>query len=150
MYVKPREHLGGFKTQIGDDLGSQIRMYAQKYKKKMRLFIPMFSKEFAEELIYNTPYISGFLRGSWMVGFHSNLRKVGTFDAEGTRTLVEIATKINSWVEGQNIYFMNTARYSFYVERGTSKMAPRYYIKRSIHAAPHIARKVARRLSSMQ
>lgn len=139
-----RRHGRGFRSVQGLPFDQQVAGYVKKYKLRMELFMPLFVERFAEELMFNTPVDTGLLRGSWLLGFHSNLRRAGVPDPTGTDTLNAMVSRVGEWNPNRKIYFANSAPYSWWVEEGTSKMAPRYYIRKTVAAAPLIAEEVAR------
>lgn len=143
---KPTAKGRGYRTHTALSFENQIRRFKTRVGSNVELFMQLFGHEMAEELMYNTPYITGWLRGSWLAGFHSNLRRGGTHDPTGSATLAEMQMRIADYKLGQKIYFMNTAEYSWWVERGTHKMVGRYYMRRAVFNGPSIAVSVINRI----
>lgn len=133
MYVSPRKTVGGARSVIaGGRFSDQLDAFGDKVEGRLDAYMKFFANYMAEGFVRATPVKTGQLRGSWRVAFHSNMRATtgrGEEDRAGVKTLARMYSRINSWnTEEQAIYFVNVAPYSWYVERGTSKFAGRYFM----------------------
>lgn len=85
----------------------------------------------AKRLIFYTPVITGFLRGGWSVGLNVLPTDTDRFDKIGEQTLAGIKGTLATFRLGQKINVADRVFYGPFVDRGTSRMAPRNITKRA-------------------
>ena len=85
----------------------------------------------ASRLIFYTPVITGYLRGGWSVGLNVLPDETGRFDKIGEQTLTKIKGTLATFKLGQTINIADRVFYGPFVDRGTTRIAPRNITKRA-------------------
>ena len=96
----------------------------------------------------NTPVKEGFLRNSWHVSL-SPLDGQGTArtaDKSGQQAIARANLALSAMDVGDTAYFINGARYARFVEYGTSRMAPRAFVRKTLSQTKQIAQLTAQRI----
>ncbi len=99
----------------------------------------------AADFVANTPVKVGWLRASWTVTVEGAAMDGAPEapDPGGDATVARLQAGIAAVPDGARISFRNVAPYAQFVEFGTSKMAPRAFIRGTIAHIPVIAAEVA-------
>ena len=131
-----------------------IEEMARRTQRKVQTVINEFGQDLAEEALRNTPVDTGFLRASWYVSLDSPDGSSPNPDAEKSPgasippvTVARLSLTIHEAKPGQTLYFLNQANYAQHVEYGTSRMAPRGFVRQTINNAPAIAERTIRRIA---
>lgn len=121
----------------------QIAAWVAKAKARSREFCVEFVQDLNEEVVRATPVDTGFLRASWW-------SSIGTPIANaGGGSIAQMNLVAAAIVPGDVYYAMNGAAYASFVEYGTTKMAPRAFVRGTVARAANIADAAAQRVASM-
>lgn len=94
-------------------------------------------------MVGRTPVQSGLLVGSWFVSINNiNVTFTGSEDVTGANSKARVATGLEAYNLGDTIYILNTTSYGGFVEFGTTKMAPRAFVRSTAADAPQIVNAV--------
>lgn len=133
---------------------AHLERFAVKAKGRMEALAREFCSDLAEEVVRETPVITGFLRNSWHASINAAPAHAGQ-DITAATGKGDVARVVmtgngpavaNSIKLGDVFYFTNGASYAVFVEYGTSKMAPRSFVRRTVARAPQIAEAAAHRI----
>lgn len=122
----------------GRTFNAQVRDWAAKFPDKMDALARQTAQEVSQRVVTATPVDTGFLRGSWQ----PSIGRPGP--ATPGDASAKVALTISGMRAGDMFYMTNGAKYAKFVEFGTSKMAPRYYVTDNVKRWPVIVRKVAK------
>lgn len=114
----------------GRTFALDIARFVEKAKGQEDAFVRGFCNRLFYEVVRNTPVDTGFLRGSW--GAVLNGRYTPSPDA--------ITTVLTGYKPGDVVGLRNTASYAAFVEFGTSRMAPRAFVRNTLRRAQSIAK----------
>lgn len=126
----------------------QIDQFIEKAKGKTAEFVTEFVQDLGEAVVRATPVDTGFLRGSWWASVGSPVVGGGSIDKSGATAIARMNLTAAGLVAGQTYYLMNGAAYARYVEYGTSRMAPRSFVRGTLARASLIAEAAARRVAA--
>jgi hypothetical protein len=133
---------------MAESFSLQIDKFVEMAKRNMQEFVTEFLQDLNEEVVRNTPVDTGFLRGSWWSSIGGPNFGAGSIDKAGASAIARMNLVASQIVVGQVYYAMNGANYAAFVEYGTSKMAPRAFVRTTLARAPAIAEAAARRVAS--
>lgn len=123
----------------GQTFRLDLSKWAAATQDKLDALVRQTCQEMAERVVRDTPVDTGFLRGSWQPSIGS--------PSEGTGPGVGAVSVVAAQMEaGQRFFMINNASYARYVEYGTSRMAPRYFVRDNVGRFQSIADKYARQL----
>jgi hypothetical protein len=110
-----------------------VSRWVEKAKDKADTVLRKTCLDLFSRVVLRTPVETGRLRGAWLctVGTPSSSAPVED-DKSGGKTIGEISGALASAKMGDTIYLVNNTSYAAYVEFGTSKMAPRAMVGRSV------------------
>jgi hypothetical protein len=130
------------------DLGINFQRFAEQAGVELRTFMQEFGQDLAERLIVNTPVDTGFLRGSWTAALNRPpaLGVSTREDKGGMHTVATMNLVLSTMSPGDTVYMVNGARYARHVEYGTSKMAARGFVRKTVAQAPSIAQQTKARI----
>ena len=124
-----------------------FRAIAEKTKRTVETAFHEVTQDVAEALIPATPVRTGFLRGSWFPSINTKDSTFeGTFDKSGAQTIARIALEIQTSKIGDVFYILNGANYAKFVEYGTSRMAPRAFVRGTVNRLPQIVNRTIERI----
>ncbi len=107
---------------------------------KLKEFCVEVVQDLNEEVVRATPYITGNLRGSWYADLNSEPDSAsGPPDIGGGAAVARLNLVVADLKLGDVYYAINGAAYAGFVEYGTSKMAPRAYVRGTVDRADAIA-----------
>jgi len=128
----------------------------EKTGRKMETAVIELSQDLSEAFVVTTPYVTGFLRSNWYadlnnpnVGEQRVVASTGFVPRSESEILTTMALALLSYKGGDTVYFKNTAFYAGYVEYGTSKMAPRAWVRSVLVRLPLFVENVCRRLKPL-
>lgn len=139
-----------------EQLSIDVAAFAEKTKGKLRAFATEFIQDMNEAVVMATPVGkpprgTGFLRGSWFAQLNTLPgAQEGAPDKGGTATVSQMNLVAADLKLGDTIYCTNGASYAVYVEYGTSRMAPRAFVRGTIDRAQAIADAAAMRVAGME
>ena len=115
---------------------------------KIETFMHEFGQSLAEQAVTNTPVDTGFLRGSWYARLNDPVggTSAAQNDKSGAMTIAEINLVVGAMSAGDTVYLVNGAKYARFVEYGTSRMAPRGFVRKTVAQAPRIAEETMMRI----
>lgn len=117
------------------DLGK----WANATQGKLDALVRQTAQEIAQRVVQDTPVDTGFLRASWQPSIGSP--SAGAPGAGSPDTVSLVAAQMKA---GEIFYMTNNASYAAYVEFGTSRIAPRYFVTDNVKRFRSIAAKYAR------
>lgn len=130
----------------------EIANFVKKTKDREARFIREFSQDLAEEVIKETPVQTGFLRSSWSAAIGApdtgQVGIKGTIESpsDPSGAFSRIALNLLGVKGGDTIFISNNAEYAPHVEYGTSRMAARAFVRRTLARANQIALNAFRRV----
>jgi len=130
--------------------------YIRLAKGRLNALAITFIQDMNEEVVRNTPVDTGFLRASWSasIGTVANTRAGTAPSARGVSKdgmgTVSRMNLVGARLRlGQTYYATNGAAYAAHVEYGTSRMAPRAFVRGTLARAPAIAEAAARKVAAL-
>jgi hypothetical protein len=99
--------------------------------------------EMGFRVVQKTPVDTGFLRGSWQPSIGEAMDATPTLDTAGARALGDVGIVIQELKVGDRFFMVNNAAYARFVEYGTSRMGPRYYVTDTVKAWQSVVSQVA-------
>ena len=126
---------------------TDIQKWIKKANGNTERFLQEFCSDIGEAIVMQTPWITGFLRGSW-TGMRNkiDLNYKGRPDKDGVFAITTISLAAAQMKSGDVFYITNNANYALHVEFGTYKMAPRAMVRGVFAQADNIAEQVIARL----
>lgn len=121
-----------------------VSKWVKKATGNVDAFLSEFGQEMARAVVEATPVDTGFLRGSWYARLDGKVSSSGGLDGS---VVAEMHLTISKFKAGQTLYILNGCSYGWFVEYGTSTMAPRAYVRGTLAQAPAIAARVAARIA---
>lgn len=116
-----------------------LSKWADATQEKLDAVVRQTCQEMALNVVRDTPVDTGFLRASWQPSIGKPAENAPGAGSPGTVSLV--ASQMEA---GQTFYMINNAEYGPFVEFGTSRMAPRYFVTDNVKRFRSIAGKYAR------
>ena len=126
-----------------------VDKFIKKAKGRTELFVREFLQDMNEIVVRYTPVETGNLRGSWWANIGEADTKGGMLDKTGGTAIARMNLVASQVIIGQVYYAMNGANYAIYVENGTSRMAPRAFVRTAMILSPGIASEAAKRVSEL-
>lgn len=122
---------------------------ARRAKVKLETAFHEVTQDIAEAMVLATPVDTGNLRASWFASINSpgDIPDAIAPDKEGALTVGRVNLEISQSKVGDVLYFLNGANYAYFVEYGTSKMAPRMFVRGTLNSAPQIASRTIQRIA---
>lgn len=117
----------------------QFHQITDDIKGKIDRVVSEILQDLNEEIVRATPVDTGFLRGSWWASIGNPSVSGGAIDKSGGIAVARMNIVAAGVMPGQTYYAMNGAAYARYVEYGTSKMAPRSFVRQTMAKAVIIA-----------
>ncbi len=126
----------------------QVLEWCERSQKKLWRFATEFIQDLNQHVVENTPFLTGNLRGHWYAGLNGEPdARDGAPDPGGgavaRMNLAAVDLKL-----GDVYYAVNGASYAGYLEFGTSRMWPRYFVRTTVNLAPVYAEATIQRLAS--
>ncbi len=118
-----------------NEFSLDISKFCKKAAENADKFVREFNQDLAKAVQMETPVKTGFLRGSW----GASIGKPDTAAANGKNGMVA-ALVLRGVKAGDVVYHTNNAKYGAWVNFGTSRMAGRHFIERTLARADSIAR----------
>lgn len=118
-----------------------LSRWANATEEKLDAVVRQTCQELAQRVVADTPVDTGFLRASWQPSIGAPADVAPGQGAPGTVSLVAAQVKA-----GETFFMLNNAKYGPFVEYGTSKMAPRYFVTDNVKRFPSVAARYARTL----
>lgn len=127
-----------------------IEELAKKANRKIETVFHEVVQDLAFEVIKATPWETGFLRASWFPSINDpgKIPDGVTADPSGSFAISRIAAEVVNAKVGDTIYILNGANYAKFVEFGTSRMAPRAFVRGTVNRAPQIAKRTVERIKT--
>lgn len=125
-----------------------IQALAKAVNVRLETFVQEVLNDVAETVVMRTPVDTGFLRGSWFASLDGPQGGSSVKDPGGAATLGRMSVSLNGVKPGDKVWFVNQANYAYHVENGTSRMAPRGFVKSTINDVPLIIRRTAQKLAN--
>jgi len=133
---------------------AEIEQYKQRVPVQLNRFIIAFASRCAEEVVVGgafgpgTPVDTGYLRAMWYWSMNGGGSSPALARAPGATFAAPTldAADLLDVVAGDTLELCNNTEYATYVELGTSRMAPRLFVRTVANAANAIAQQVARDL----
>lgn len=123
-----------------------LQKWANATQEKLDALVRQTCQEVAYNVVRDTPVDTGFLRGSWQPSIGKPEGAVGKTDPSGAIAAAEVSLVAAQMKAGERFFMINNAKYARFVEYGTSKMAPRYFVTDNVKRFSAIVRKYARQL----
>jgi hypothetical protein len=124
----------------------QAAVWQRKAKGSLKEFVIETLQDINEEVVYNTPVITGFLRGSWWSTIGGASGTGGSPDPSGAETIARLNMTLIDLDLGDVYTVSNGANYAGFVEFGTKHMAPRAMVGRAVARFQAIAQAAAVRV----
>lgn len=116
-----------------EEFKTSIAKWVEKAEGKTQKFIVNFLMEFNETLVYNTPVITGTLRGSWYADLNAVPQAIsGPRDPGGAGVLSRLNIVAQLIKPGDTYHVANGTYYAIFVEYGTTRMAPRAFVRSTL------------------
>lgn len=135
----------------------ELSQLADKTRFRMETVVTEILNDLGEGALKRTPVDLGYLRASWFVSLDKPGSGPSQAEVDSERSKVRgvvppvtagrISLTLAGFKVGQTVYFLNNAEYAEHVEYGTSNMAPRAFVRKTVAAAPRIASRTIARLS---
>lgn len=114
--------------------------------RKLETVFHEFTQDVASEVVFRTPVVTGFLRGSWFSAINSDNGAPGTVDKQGSFTLSVIGIVVNSARPGDTVLIGNNANYARHVEFGTKHFTGRAMVASTLREVNNIMRRTIGRI----
>ena len=134
------------------DFSDDVKKWAKAAEVTLETYLREYGQSLMERTVQNTPVDEGFLRNSWHVSL-SPLDGQGTArtaDKSGTNAIAEASLVLSTMESGDTVYFVNGAKYARFVEYGTSRMAPRAFVRKTLNQTKQIAQLTAQRIKGFR
>lgn len=118
-----------------------IDKFIASSKAKLQAFATEFAQDIGQAVVKATPVKTGFLRHSWYAQIN------GAPVATGQGDVASISMVAASLKLGDTYYMLNGTSYGPFVEYGTSRMAPRAFVRGTVDRAQIIAEETAQRIA---
>lgn len=136
------------------DIGVAFEQIARDLGIRVETFMQEFGQDLNERLLENTPVDTGFLRASWYASLNTPQGKAPSPKSEANTTpnvappmtVARLNLTIGTMKAEDTVYIINGAKYARHVEYGTSRMAARGFVRKTIAQARTIAEETAAKL----
>lgn len=133
---------------------ADMKAWSEEAKAKMDTVVRVGTMDIIEEVVRTTPVDTGFMRSTWAVDLNERstrplLDKPEGLSADGGTLPIDtaaISLAIQAGKAGDVFFVSNGARYAAMLEFGTSKMAPRAWVRAVMARAQLIFDEAARRI----
>lgn len=129
----------------GNEFVFAIDKFINKAGANIDRFMREFPQDLAEKVVENTPVLTGNLRANWTAAIGVPDRAFN--GVPGDDPMGRIALNLSKAKGGDTIFITNNTEYGPYVEWGTSRMAPRAMVRKTLAQAPAIAAATIRRIN---
>lgn len=120
----------------------------KRTQRKLQTVAHEVTQDIALTAIDRTPVVTGNLKGHWFTSINDvNVSFDGEPDKDGAATIARVSFGISQSGIGDVINVLNGASYAQHVEFGTSRMAPRSFVRSTVNDAPQIAEQTVRRIA---
>jgi hypothetical protein len=119
----------------------------EKLNGKITEFAVEVIQDINEAVVTETPFKTGFLRGSWYAGLNSAPDGAGQPDPSGAAAIARMNLTLADLKIGDVYNATNGANYAVFVEFGTQHMRPRAFVRGVIDRAQQFADAAAVRVS---
>lgn len=131
-----------------ESFSTQLEGLLNRTRQRMESAVKEIASELGETVVNRTPVDTGFLKGSWFASLNNpNVTFSGVEDKSGTGSISRIDGTIQAYELGDIIYIVNSTSYGKFVEYGTSKMAPRSFVRSTVADAPQVVNATVRRFN---
>jgi len=130
------------------DFADDVERWAKETEVTLETYLREYGQSLMERVVQNTPVDEGFLRNSWHVTLNpaNALGTARTADKSGQRAVGQASLVLSTMEAGDTVYFINGAKYARFVEYGTSRMAPRAFVRKTLSQTKQIAQLTAQRI----
>ncbi len=125
----------------------QVKAWIEKAKGLTLTFAVEFLQDMNEQVVYETPYVTGNLRGSWYSNIGGEPDAASGPPDSGAGAIARLNMVLADLQIGGIYYAVNGAAYGPFVEYGTQHMAPRAFVRGTVDRAQEIADAAATRIS---
>lgn len=126
----------------------QLLDWCERAQKKTLRFATEFIQDLNQHAVENTPFLTGNLRGHWYGGLNDEPEAREGAPDPGGGAIARMNLAAADLKLGDVYYAVNGASYAGYVEYGTSRMMPRYFVRTTVNLAPVYAEETVARLAS--
>jgi hypothetical protein len=126
----------------GKAFEAQVRKWAKSFPDKLDALLRQSAFQLSENVVNATPVDTGYLRSAWQPSIGEPKTSAGT----GADPVTEIGLVTAQFKAGEKFYLTNGTYYGPFVEYGTSRMAPRYFVSDQVKRWPYVAAQVAKEL----
>lgn len=130
-------------ARVTVDMGDIVK----RTKRKLETVSHEITQDLAMTVIDRTPVDTGNLRSHWFVSINDANVSFDNNIEGAPATVGRVSVGINQAGIGDVINVLNGASYAEHVEFGTSRMAPRSFVRSTVNDAPQIAEQTARRIA---
>jgi len=131
-----------------ENFSTQLDGLINRTRQRMESAVKEIASELGETVVSRTPVETGRLKGSWFSTLNNpSVTFSGVEDKAGTGSISRIDSAVQSYELGDVIYIINSTPYGRFVEYGTSKMAPRSFVRSTIADAPQVVNATVRRFN---
>jgi len=106
---------------------------------KLKEFAVEFIQDMNQEVVENTPYKTGNLRGSWYAALNDMPNAANGPPDAGGGAVARLNLTVADIKLGDVYYAVNGANYAVFVEYGTVHMEGRFFVQNTVGNAPSIA-----------
>ena len=133
----------------GQQFELQVDQWIAKAKGRAKEFCTEFIQDINQRVVEATPVKTGFLRGSWYAALGQGANDTGgATDPSGGSSVARMNLVASQLKLGDIYQANNGANYAVFVEFGTSKMAPRSFVRGTLDQAEEIANETLQRINS--
>jgi len=130
------------------DFADDVERWAKEMDVTLETYLREYGQSLMEKGVQNTPVQEGFLRNSWYVTPNPADRRgtARTPDKSGQQAVAQANLTLSTMKVGDTLYFLNGAKYARFVEYGTSRMAPRAFVRKTLSQVKQVAQLTATRI----
>lgn len=135
------------------DFSDDVKKWAKENEVTLETYLREYGQSLMEKAVQNTPVVEGFLRNSWNVSLNAPPMVQGTArtaDKSGQQAVARAILALSAMDVGDTAYFINGAKYARFVEYGTSRMAPRAYVRKTLSQVKQVAQLTAQRIKGFR
>lgn len=132
---------------------NDMEQWAKDSEVTLETYLREYGQSLMEKAVQNTPVDEGFLRNSWNVSLNTPINDQGTArtpDKSGQQAIARANLALSTMDIGDTAYFINGAKYARFVEYGTSRMAPRAFVRKTLSQVKQVAQLTATRIKGFR